>query len=140
MVPLQFPEKTLNSCVGMIKAQCIFNLYDNVSNKTESRAVAEWSVRSTLAYATAVACTHFIPNASSTYYHPKKKDLNKDAVELWNLAEVCFNKMIGNNSNIESLVPVLPNLVTTTDEVTIFATDGKIHSKEAFSLLQNLRN
>ena len=134
MVPLQIPEKTLNSFVAIIKAQCIFNLYDNVSNKTESRAVAEWSLRSTLAYATVVTCTHFLSNATSTYYHAKKKDLNPDAVELWNLAELCFNKMVGNTNKHETLLPVLPNLVTTTDEVTIFATDGKIHSKESFFL------
>ena len=59
-----------------------------------------------------------------------KKDLSKDAVELWNLAEFCFNNMVGNSNIQETLLPVLPNLVTTTDEVTIFATDEKIHPKE----------
>ena len=45
--------------------------------------------------------------------------------------------MIGNENNYETLLPVLPNLVTTTDEVTIFATDGMINNKERFFLQQN---
>ena len=132
-LPTKIPEYTLNAFVSTIKAQCIFNIYDAVGNKTESRAIAEWSLRSTLAYTMIVTANHFIPNIEPNYFHPKKKDLTKDALELWNVAENCYNKMIGHDDNTKvKLFPVLPNLVTSTDEVTIFATCGIVNNKETF--------
>ena len=65
-------------------------------NKTESRAIAEWSLCSTLAYTMIVACNDFIPDISPLYFHPKKKDLNKDALKLWDIVELSYNKMVGN--------------------------------------------
>ena len=131
-LPMSIPSHTLNALLSVVKAQSVFDIYDSVSNKTESRAVAEWSLRSTLAYTMIVACNHFLPNTSCTCYHPKKKDLNKEALLLWKIVESSYNKMIGNTGIREELVPVLPNLVTTTDEVTIFATAGTVHNKESF--------
>ena len=43
--------------------------------------------------------------------------------------------MIGHNTVIENLFPVLPNLLTTSDEVTIFATMGIINDKESFYIV-----
>ena len=43
--------------------------------------------------------------------------------------------MLGQNRNEIKLLPVLPNLVTTTDEVTIFATAGTVHAKEQFYIV-----
>ena len=134
-LPMKIPTYTLNSILSTIKAQCIFDIYGTVGNKTESRAVAEWSLRSSLAYAMIVTCNHFLPNATSSCYHPKKKDLNKEPLLLWDIAETCYNKMIGNTGLREKLVPVLPNLVTTTDEVTIFATADTVHNKESFFIV-----
>lgn len=115
-------NSNLNHFVNTIKAQCIFNVYGTVANKTESRMVAEWSLRSTLAYGMIVASNHFIPNIEPTIYHPKKKDFNPDAIELWDIVENSYNKLISSTpSNKVNLYPVLPHLVTTTDEVTIFA-------------------
>ena len=134
-MPTCIPDYTLNAFVSTIKAQCLFNIYDAVGNKTGSRAIAEWSLRSTLAYAMVVTCNHFLPNIVPNYYHPKKKDLNQEALSLWNIAELAYNRMIGNHVASEKQVPVLPNLVTTTDEVTIFATAGTVHKKETFFLV-----
>ena len=80
----------------IVKAQSIFNIRSNVINKTESWSVAEWSVRSTLAYTAVVASNHFIPGIARTIYHPKRKDLNKEALVLWELAERSYSKMLGN--------------------------------------------
>ena len=49
------PENTLNAYASIIKSQGIFSLYSSISNKTESRAVAEWSLRSTISYLMAIA-------------------------------------------------------------------------------------
>ena len=73
LLPAQIPRHTLNVYTSIIKAQDIFNIYSNVGNKTESRAVAELSLRSTIAYTMVVAVNHFIPNVPRTVYHPKKK-------------------------------------------------------------------
>ena len=134
-LPMKIPTYTLNSILSTTKAQCIFDIYGTVGNKTESPAVAEWSLRSSLAYAMIVTCNHFLPNATSSCYHPKKKDLNKEPLLLWDIAETCYNKMIGNTGLRETLVPVLPNLVTTTDEVTIFTTADTVHNKESFFIV-----
>lgn len=132
IVPMSIPDTTLNGFVNRIKAQCVFNLFDNVANKTESRAIAEWSIRSTLAFTAVVAANHFIPLKEPSLYHPKKKDLNKNALLLWNLVEYSYNKMLGHSVVVQKMYPVLPNLLTTTDEVTIFATAGDIYKKRQF--------
>ena len=105
--------------------------------------MAEWSLRSTLAYTMVVCCNHYIPDATPTVFHPKKKDLCKEATLLWDIAEVSYNKMIGNTGLRVDLLPVLPNLVTTTDEVTIFATADVVHNKESFFVVskpERIRN
>ena len=81
-LPSSISNHTLNNFVNTFKAQCVFNVLETVGNKTESRMIAEWSLRSTLAYTVVVASNHFIPNIQPTIYHPRKKDLNPDAVEL----------------------------------------------------------
>ena len=43
--------------------------------------------------------------------------------------------MIRHTANQEKLNPVLPNLVMTTDEVTIFATTEVVNNKESFYLV-----
>ena len=134
LLPLEISESTLNTYVNVIKCQSIFNLYKSVGNKTESRHVAEWSIRSTLAYTMIVATTHFLPNVQSTKYHPKKRDLCKTSLEFWENAESAYNKMLGNNKDFVELQPVLPNLVTTTDEMTLFATTTLVHNKESLYL------
>ena len=130
LLPIDIPEHTLNVYVSIIKSQSIFNLYKSVGNKTESRHVAEWSIRSTIAYTMVVAVNHFIPGIVATKYHPKKRDLSPKSLLMWSKVEKAYNKMIGSKENIE-LHPVLPNLVTSTDEMTIFATSSKINSKES---------
>ena len=135
LLPYTISERILNSLVSTIKSQCVFDIYSSVGNKTEARIVAEWSLRSTLAYTMVVACNHFLPNVATTYDHPRKKGLSNDAVMLWDIAEGCYNKLLGNKTNMEKLHPVLPNLITTTDEVTIFATASEVHSDDAFYLL-----
>lgn len=79
-------------------------------------------------------CNHFIPNAKKTVYHPKKRDLSKALLMLWEMAERAYNKMIVNPSKKEVLTPILSNLVTTTDEVTIFASSTTINKKDHFYL------
>ena len=121
--------------VNKIKSQCVFSLYNNVNNKSESRVTAEWSMRSTLAYTAIVAVNHLIPPSQPSIYHPKKSELNHDAQELWSLSESCYNCMIGNSITKKKLYPVLPNLITSTNEVTIFATTGTVDSKESFYIV-----
>ena len=80
--------------VNKVKSQCVFNLYNNVNNKSESRITAEWSIRSTLAYTLIVAVNHFIPLSQPSIYNPKKSDLNDEALELWNLCEKSYNHIL----------------------------------------------
>ena len=95
LLPSPIPAHTLNVYASIIKAQDIFNIYSEVGNKTESRAVAEWSLCSTVAYTMVVAVNHFIPNVPKTVFHPKKKDLCAQSVEMWDCVEAAYNKMLG---------------------------------------------
>ena len=135
LLPSSFPEHTLNTYVSMIKSQDIFNIYGSVSNKTESRSIAEWSIRSTLSYTMIVGTTHFFPDVERTRFHPKKKDLNHRSLEMWNLVEDSYNKMLGISEGKKELLPVLPNMLTTTDEVTIFATTSMVNNKESLYIV-----
>ena len=101
LLPSIIPDHTLNSFINKVKSQCVFNMYHSLGNKSESRATAEWSIRSALEYASIVAVNHFIPNVEPTIYHPHKNDLCPDAVKLWNISEKCYNKTIGHNTVIE---------------------------------------
>ena len=131
LLPATIPQHTLNVYVSIIKAQNVFNIYGNVSNKTQSRSVAEWSLRSTIAYTMIVAVNHFLPNVPKMQFHPKRRDLSARSVELWNAVEEAYNKMLGTSEKDKiEMQPVLPNLVTTTDEVTLFATSSTVNSQE----------
>lgn len=135
LLPSSIPQHTLNVYVSIIQSQSIFNIYSSMSNKTESRSVAEWSIRSTIAYTMIVATNHFIPGIARTPFHPKKKDLSSRSVEMWDTVEEAYNKMLGNERNKIEMMPVLPNLVTTTDEVTIFATSSIVNSEESLYIV-----
>ena len=116
-LPTKIPMSTLNTYASILKLQSLFSIFTNVQNKTESRSVAEWSLRSTIAYSMVVATNHFIPGAKQLVYHPKRKDLCKESTKLWDLPETSYNTMVVNVNCCIELQPVLPNLVTTTDEV-----------------------
>ena len=115
-----------------IMTQKVFNILASISNKTESRHTAEWSIRSTICFVMAVAVLHFIPFIKPTEYHMKKKDIGEDGLELWTGVERLYSKIFQKNV---SVVPVLPNLVTSTDKTTIFLTPNKIYDKEKVYLV-----
>ena len=57
---------------------------------------------------------------------------------MWNLVEECYTKLFSNTGNTFKkikVVPILPNLVTTTDEVTIFACPGKVQKCEKIHIV-----
>ena len=126
------PENTLNLYASVVKAQGVFNVHNSISNKTESRVCAEWSLRSTISYTMAVIVTHFIPDVTPSPFHPIRKELPREGQELLSLVEETYNDMIGQPHKKVKMIPVLPNLVTSTDEVTLFATPNIVHGKESF--------
>ena len=87
---------------------------------------------STIAYLLTVITTHYIPDITPSEYHAKRKDVLKEELSTLIVAETCYNKMIGNPSKRVQLTPVLPNLVTSTDKVTIFASQSMIESKDSY--------
>ena len=132
LLPVKISNECLISYVDKIRSQSGFLSMMSVLNKTKNRSIAECSVRSTISYAITVATTHFLPNIQESIYHPKKKELSNEAMEMWNLSEKYYNRMIGNSDIVEKLYPVLPNLVTSTDEITIFATTTNVLGKERY--------
>ena len=130
LLPFPIPDNTVYYYVSLIKAQGIFNVFDSIANKTEARAIAEWSQRSTISFLFTVAISHFLYDLTPTVYHPKKKDLSKESVLLWNLVEKYHAKMLGISTSKCKMIPVLLNLITSTNKITIFATSSIVDGKE----------
>ena len=130
------PRSTMRRYMQRIMSHPSFNIQKSVSNKTESRSVAEWSVRSTISYLCVVLATHFI-RAEPTKFHPKKNQLDLEVAEIWTLIEELNNKVLDINtinSHVEKSIPVLPNLITSTDETTLFITSQLIKNAEVWYL------
>ena len=83
----------------------------------------------------ALAVTHVIPGIDPSPYHPKCKDISEDGMIMLILVEEAYNKMLGTRNKPIKATPVLPNLVTSTDKVTIFATPTLVNGKESFYLV-----
>ena len=124
-------KSSLYTYANMIMAQKTFNIYHSISRKTESRHAAEWSFRSAIAFAMTVGATHFLPDVEASPFHRTKKEVSDDGKELWDLVEQQYSKIYKRETKC---IPVLPHLVTSTDETTIFATDGMINPKEKIYL------
>ena len=106
-----------------------FNIMNTVSNKTESRSAAEFSVRSTISYMMVVATQHFI-NAKPSVFHSKHADIKKNS--LYILLNELNKKTLGvklNQNQLEELTYVLPHLITSTDEFSLFITNQIINNK-----------
>jgi hypothetical protein len=71
------PEPTLRKYINRVMGQKVLNIFKKVSNKTESRAAAELSIRSTVSYLMTVLTTHFI-NASPSKWHKSAKECKSD--------------------------------------------------------------
>ena len=122
----------------MSKSQPLFNIFENVISKTQSRATAEWSVCSTINYLMTVATTHFFEceTNDSSVQHPLKRDLTIEEVVLWDLCEKYYSIMHAtpeeiSNNNIpqKKLTPVFPSLITSTDKMSFFATNSVVNGK-----------
>ena len=54
----------------------------------------------------------------------------KEAFEMWKMVETNYDKkMVGNDTNDVKLMPLLQNILTSTDKVTLFATTTIIKDK-----------
>ena len=126
-------DNTLHSYALQLIADSVFNIHvDKMPYKTESKSSAEWSFRSSIAYALCVSATHFLPKVSPSKFHVKKSEVPEDCPEIWDLVEEARMSMIGQNNKSKKVkcIPVLPHLVTSTDEVTLFATSQKVNNAE----------
>ena len=69
------PPTTMKRYIHRIMSHPSLNIQTAVSNKTESRSSAEWSIRSTVSYAVVVMATHFV-YAEPSQFHPKLTSLD----------------------------------------------------------------
>ena len=118
-------KNTLHRVANKVRANDKFNIFKNVANKNETRYAAENSERSTIAYAMAVAASHFFKAPFKKEYHTPYEAMTEGSKQMFNLVKSQYK-------SDESLVHVLPQLVTMTDELTVFATVGKINLKEDY--------
>ena len=118
-------KNTLHRVANKVRANDKFSIFKNVANKNETRYAAENSERSTIAYAMAVAASHFFKAPFKKEYHTPYEAMTEGSKQMFNLVKSQYK-------SDESLVHVLPQLVTTTDELTVFATVGKINAKEDY--------
>ena len=130
------PGSTMRRYIHRIMSHPTLNLQKSVSNKTESHSSAEWSIRSTISYLCVVLSTHYI-HAEPSLFHSKKSSLSSSGIADWDLVEEVNNKVLSIhkiNKDIKQLIPVLPHLVTSTDETTVFITSQVIKNEEVWYL------
>ena len=123
------PSTSMNRMVNKVMALKAFNILTNVSNKTKSRTAAEFSVRSTVSYMMVVLTTHFV-NAKPSLFHSRHKEVTKNP--LYQLLQKLNKSTLGiklNEDQLEALTYILPNLITSTDECSLFISSQKIHNK-----------
>ena len=122
------PSTSMQRTVDKVMALHKFNIMDTVSNKTESRSAAEFSIRSTISYMMVVLSAHFI-NAPPSEFHTKHKDIQKTSV--YKLLEQLNKEAMGYcmpDDQLIHLTYVLPNLITSTDESSLFITNKVINN------------
>ena len=124
------PESTLRKYINDVHTLQAFNSHTSVSNKTESRFASEFSIRSTISFMLVVLSTHYI-NAQPTKYHRPTSMLEKDPIymlikklnkEVLGITDLCGKDYF--------LTHVLPSLITSTDECTVFISSKIINGKE----------
>ena len=92
-----------------------------VRYKTVTRYIAEHSDRSSIAYALTVAATHWFAGTPVNGLHADLENLPDKAKKMYELVK----KIHGH----EDLVHVLPKLLTSTDETTIYVTSEKVENE-----------
>jgi hypothetical protein len=75
------PSSSMLRICNRVMALPEFKIMKSVSNKTESRSTAEYSVRSTISYMMVVATQHFI-NAKPSVFHSKHSEIKKTPLYL----------------------------------------------------------
>ena len=130
-------NKMLRGYVMRVMSQRMFSIHSKVSVKTETRSTAEWSYRSTISFATCVAATHFLPDVTPSPFHRRKRDVCNESKKLWDMVENEYKKVFKRKVDV---VPVLPNLVTSTDETTMFVTSGVINEQERIHITSKPTN
>jgi hypothetical protein len=121
----ELSNNTIYRVANKVRASDKFNIFKNVSNKTDTRYAAENSERSTIAYSLAVAVSHFIKA-------PFRKDCHTPYNDMTKGSKLMFDLVKSQHPPGTSLVNALPQLITTTDELTVFATVGKVSNKEDY--------
>ena len=78
------PLETMQRYVNSITASEEFNIHRSVATKTESRAIAEFSIRSTITYLLVVMTTHFFRADPHPYSMPLKQLQSNPTYQLIN--------------------------------------------------------
>jgi hypothetical protein len=123
------PTTSISRICNRVMARKNFNIHAKVSNKTESRATAEYSVRSTISYMLVVVTQHFI-NAKPSKFHSKHANVKKSP--LYILLNELNKQSLGvkfDEKELEELTYVLPHLITSTDEFSLFITNQIVNNK-----------
>lgn len=119
----------LHRAISIVRSDPRFNEYKRVSDKDKLREIAENSVRAALSYLFCVVTTHFFHGKFDKAYHVPREKMSTGAKLMYDLV-LAFNPPKDN----EDLIYVLPWLVTTTDETTVFATMGDVEDPDEFFL------
>ena len=121
------PESTSLKYLSKVSTLQISIMHGSVSNKTQPRRAAALSIRSSVAYMMTVITTYFI-GAKISKYHIPNQILVK--IPTYQLIKVVNSIMLGidpnNASTILEFLPILKHLITSTDECTIFMSNGII--------------
>ena len=107
------------------KNKCIVT---KVQQKTENRYIAENSILSTICYLFTVACAHLLIGTPD----PKFNNLREN--KLTKGAQI-LKKLVSEANNNAPIYNVLPGLITSTDDTTVFVFKGATKELEGWYLL-----
>ena len=135
----EIPSSTMKRYIGAVTAEEDLNIHTCVSNKSESRSIAEYSIRSTITYLMVVLTTHLFRAEPHPFSMPMKT-LENDP--LYSLIKELNDKVLGADkltSKDDKPLPLthaLSNLLTTTDECSMFITAEEV-KKRKYSISQS---
>ena len=137
-------KSTFYNYTNMIMTQIVLNILHSITRKIKSCHATMWQLCITIDYNMIVAMSDFLPFVKPTEYHRNKKELSDNGVKAWKVVDDAYNKTCNKKDDAKTKekidsAPILPNLISSTDETVIFATPNKIHSKENFILLLILK-
>ena len=129
LVPPSVCDRTVRNYKALAASANRASIKNKVQQKTDSRHTAENSIMSTVSFLMVVAITHLFVGEKNSRYHKYREEPSQGAKMLTRLVSKC--------NRYAPVYPILPGLIFSTDDSTLFVFKGKAKTAESWYLLQD---